>query len=31
MRRIGMTVEQNPYPEPFYFQTMGWIDAEARP
>jgi RimJ/RimL family protein N-acetyltransferase len=30
MRRIGMTVEQNPYPEPFYFQTMGWIDAGAR-
>jgi RimJ/RimL family protein N-acetyltransferase len=27
MRRIGMTVERNPYPDPFYFQTMGWIDA----
>jgi RimJ/RimL family protein N-acetyltransferase len=30
MRRIGMRVERNPYPEPHYFQTMGWIDAEAR-
>jgi RimJ/RimL family protein N-acetyltransferase len=31
MRRIGMRVEQNPYPEPHYFQTLGWMDAEARP
>jgi len=30
MRRIGMTVETNPYPDPFYFQAMGWVDAEAR-
>jgi RimJ/RimL family protein N-acetyltransferase len=30
MRRIGMTVEQNPYPDPPYFQTMGWIDAGGR-
>ncbi|HXQ12423.1 MAG TPA: GNAT family protein [Caulobacteraceae bacterium] len=30
MRRIGMTVEQNPYPDPPYFQAMGWIDAGAR-
>ncbi|HEX3916705.1 MAG TPA: GNAT family N-acetyltransferase [Caulobacteraceae bacterium] len=30
MRRIGMTVETNPFPEPRYFQTMGWLDAGAR-
>jgi len=30
MRRIGMTVESNPFPDPFYFQAMGWMDAEAR-
>ncbi|HLK23749.1 MAG TPA: GNAT family N-acetyltransferase [Caulobacteraceae bacterium] len=30
MRRIGMTVERNPYPDPFYFQSMGWIAREAR-
>jgi RimJ/RimL family protein N-acetyltransferase len=30
MRRIGMTLEQNPYPDPTYFQTMGWIDAEPQ-
>ena len=30
MRRIGMAVESNPYADPFYFQAMGWIDAEAR-
>jgi RimJ/RimL family protein N-acetyltransferase len=30
MRRIGMTVETNPFPEPGYFQTMGWLDAGAR-
>jgi RimJ/RimL family protein N-acetyltransferase len=30
MRRIGMTVEANPYPDPPHFQAMGWIDAEAR-
>ncbi|HLI67277.1 MAG TPA: GNAT family N-acetyltransferase [Caulobacteraceae bacterium] len=29
MRRIGMTVERNPYPDPPYFQTMGWTDAET--
>ncbi len=27
MRAIGMAVERNPYPEPAWFQTMGWIDA----
>jgi RimJ/RimL family protein N-acetyltransferase len=30
MRRIGMTVEANPFPEPPYFQTMGWLDSGAR-
>jgi [ribosomal protein S5]-alanine N-acetyltransferase len=29
MRASGMTVERNPYPEPFWFQTMGWIDAPS--
>ncbi len=29
MRAIGMAVERNPYPEPFWFQTMGWIDAPS--
>jgi RimJ/RimL family protein N-acetyltransferase len=29
MRRIGMTVEQNPFPEPGHFQTVGWLDAPA--
>lgn len=31
MRRIGMTVERNPYPDPPYFQSMGWVDREQRP
>jgi RimJ/RimL family protein N-acetyltransferase len=31
MRRIGMTVERNPYPDPPYFQSMGWIDRGGRP
>ncbi len=30
MRRLGMTVECNPYPDPFYFETVGFLDAEAR-
>lgn len=30
MRRVGMTVERNPFPDPPYFQTMGWLDAETR-
>ena len=29
MRRIGMTVECNPFPEPAHFQTVGWIEADA--
>jgi len=31
MQRIGMTVERNPYPNPAYFQSMGWIDRGERP
>jgi RimJ/RimL family protein N-acetyltransferase len=30
MRRLGMTVEANPWPDPFYFQTVGVLNAEAR-
>ena len=30
MRRLGMRIEANPFPEPFYFQTIGILDAEAR-
>jgi RimJ/RimL family protein N-acetyltransferase len=30
MRKIGMTVERNPYPEPAHFQTVGWIEARDR-
>ena len=30
MRRLGMTVERNPFPDPFYFETVGFLDAEAR-
>lgn len=29
MRKIGMTVERNPFPDPPHFQTVGWIDAET--
>jgi RimJ/RimL family protein N-acetyltransferase len=29
MRRLGMRIESNPYPDPFYFQTIGILDAEA--
>jgi RimJ/RimL family protein N-acetyltransferase len=28
MRRLGMRIERNPYPDPFYFQTIGIRDAE---
>jgi len=31
MRRLGMRIEANPYPDPFYFQTMGILDAGDRP
>jgi hypothetical protein len=27
MRRLGMHVEQNPLPEPHWFQVVGWLDA----
>jgi predicted N-acetyltransferase YhbS len=29
MRRIGMIVERNPFPDPPHFQTLGWLDADA--
>jgi RimJ/RimL family protein N-acetyltransferase len=29
MRRLGMRVEQNPLPEPEWFQVVGWLDAPA--
>ena len=28
MRRLGMRVEENPLPDPFWFQVVGWLDAE---
>jgi len=31
MRRLGMTVEANPYPDPFYFETVGFLNAGDRP
>ncbi|HYW28663.1 MAG TPA: GNAT family N-acetyltransferase [Gaiellales bacterium] len=27
MRRLGMRVEENPLPEPGWFQVVGWLDA----
>lgn len=30
MRRLGMRIEVNPYPDPFYFQTIGILDAGDR-
>jgi len=27
MRRLGMRIEANPYPDPFYFQTIGILDS----
>jgi RimJ/RimL family protein N-acetyltransferase len=30
MRRLGMRLEQNPDPEPPWFQVVGWLDAPAR-
>lgn len=29
MRRLGMRVEENPLPEPEWFQVVGWLDAPA--
>jgi RimJ/RimL family protein N-acetyltransferase len=31
MRRLGMRIERNPLAEPFHFQTVGRLDAGARP
>jgi ribosomal-protein-alanine N-acetyltransferase len=31
MRRLGMTIERNPKPDPFYLQTVGRLDAGAQP
>ena len=31
MRRLGMTLERNPWPDPPWFQTVGRLDAGARP
>jgi RimJ/RimL family protein N-acetyltransferase len=31
MRRLGMRVEQNPLPEPHWFQVVGWLDALVTP
>jgi RimJ/RimL family protein N-acetyltransferase len=31
MRRLGMRVEANPWPDPFHFQTVGVLDAGNRP
>jgi len=28
MRRLGMRIEANPFPDPFYFQTIGILDAK---
>lgn len=30
MRRLGMRIEANPFPDPFYFQTIGILDAKDR-
>jgi len=27
MRRLGMRIEQNPLPQPHWFQVVGWLDA----
>lgn len=29
MRKLGMTVEKNPYPDPFWFQTIGVLENPA--
>lgn len=31
MRRLGMRVEENPLPEPPWFQVVGWLDAGTAP
>jgi [ribosomal protein S5]-alanine N-acetyltransferase len=29
MRRLGMTIAENPLPDPEWFQVVGWLDAPA--
>lgn len=31
MRRLGMTIERNPFPDPFYLQVVGRLEAGERP
>ncbi len=31
MHRLGMTIERNPYNEPFWFQLVGVLENPARP
>ena len=31
MRRLGMRVEENPLPDPFWFQVVGWLDSGSDP
>jgi RimJ/RimL family protein N-acetyltransferase len=31
MRRLGMRVEENPLPEPEWFQVVGWLEATGPP
>jgi RimJ/RimL family protein N-acetyltransferase len=31
MRRLGMRVEENPLPEPQWFQVVGWLDSGSDP
>lgn len=31
MRKLGMTIERNPYTEPFWFQVVGVLDNPAEP
>jgi hypothetical protein len=29
MTRLGMRVERNPYPEPHWFQVVGWLTGDG--
>jgi RimJ/RimL family protein N-acetyltransferase len=31
MRRLGMRVEENPLPQPEWFQVVGWLEAGLPP
>jgi len=31
MRHLGMRLEENPFPEPFWFQVIGLLEAAAVP